>query len=515
MEWIRRHLRQLRWQLTLSYTAVTVVSLLALAAIAAGILFSKVLLPENALTPQDWVDIARLQSQAPYGELLSKSTDPDVYSRLVQVFDPTVVTNKLFLFGDMEIYARTTGVIDMLVLDGAGRLLAVTRRSQPPLLSGAYLGEKFDPGLVPGLEGPLAAALQGRTSADVIYHKFETGDGFLVAIPIFNPEQLSEVVGVIVYYVRDISTEADRGEYFGIFLLRSLVIILIAAVIVGTIFGGLTAEGLAGRFRRLANASEAWSKGDFSTRIRDQSSDEIGKLAGRLDGMAQDLQELVQERQELAVTQERNRLARDLHDSAKQLALAASFQIATARKLFQRDPETAAQNLDEAEKLVDRVRSELTDLIHELRSPQMDGMEFDEIVRTYAAEWAHSSGISIQFDVPLIEDLPLLAGEVMYRILQEALANIARHSDARQAFIQVQQQDDKIQLSVRDDGIGFDRESPISGLGRISMQERAEAIGGFTRITSQPGEGTEVRVVLPLVKKGAKNDENNQPDAGR
>ncbi len=256
MEWIRSRLVQLRWQLTLSYTAVTVVSLLAVAAIAAGVLFSKVLLPEDALKPQDWVDIVRLQAQAPYGELLSKTSDPDVFLRMIQTLDPTIVSNKLFLFGDLEIYARTTGVIDMIVTDSAGRLLAVSHRNDPPLLSGVHLGEKFDPGLVPGLEGPLAAALQGRTSADVVYHKFETGDGFLMAIPIFHPEKLNEVVGVIVFYVRDISTEADRGAYFGIILLRSLAVILVAAVIVGTIFGGLTAEGLAGRFRRLANATE-------------------------------------------------------------------------------------------------------------------------------------------------------------------------------------------------------------------------------------------------------------------
>jgi len=505
MEWLKMHLRQLRWQLTLSYAAVTVVSLLALSAIAAGYLFSKVLLPEYALTPQDWVDIARLQSQAPYGELLSKSSDPDVFSRIIQTFDPTIVANKLFLFNDLEIYARTTGVVDLIVTDSAGRLLAVSHRNEPPLLSGVHLGEKFDPGLVPGLEGPLTAALQGRTSADVVYHKFETGDGLLIAIPIFHPERLNEVVGVIVYYLRDISTEADRGPYFGAFLLRSLVVILIAAVIVGTIFGGLTAEGLAGRFRRLANASEAWSKGDFSTRIQDPSSDEIGKLAGRLDGMAEDLQELVQKRQELAVTQERNRLARDLHDSAKQLALAASFQIATARKLFQRDPETAAQNLQEAEKLIDKVRSELTGLIHELRSSQLDGKEFDEIVRTYAAEWAHSNGIGVQFEIQPV-DVSLEAGEVMYRILQEALANVARHSGASQAFIQVQQQDGEIQLSVRDDGVGFDPGSLSRGLGLASMRERAEGIGGSTRVASQPGKGTEVRVVLPLIKKEVKND---------
>jgi signal transduction histidine kinase len=501
MEWIRSHLRKLRWQLTLSYTAVTVVSLLAVAAIAAAVLFSKVLLPENALTPQDWVDIVRRQSQAPYGEILAKIPDTKVFSSIFENFDSTIVSNKLVLFGDLELYVRTTGVIDALVTDREGKLLGVSREHEPYLLRGVPLGQPFDPKLVPGLEKPLAAALQGRTDAASVFNRNETGDGFVMAVPILNPDKLSEVVGVIAFVVRDISTEADRGVYFGIVLLRSLVIVLIAAVMVGTAFGAITAEGLAGRFRRIASASEAWSKGDFSTRIEENSQDEIGALADRLDGMAEDLEELVHKRQELAISQERNRLARELHDSAKQLALAASFQIGTTRQLFSRDPQAALESLAEAEKLVDKVRRELTDLIHELRSTQMDGRDFEEILRTYATEWAHASGISVRLDIQPVEDLPLKSEEALYRILQEALANVARHSKASQAMVELNRYDGEVQLSVRDDGAGFE-ESPDAGMGLSSMQERAEALGGFTRITSHPGQGTEVRTVLPLPKKG-------------
>jgi signal transduction histidine kinase len=505
MGWIRVRLRQLRWQLTLSYAAVTVVSLLAVATIAAAVLFSKVLLPEYAMTPQDWVNIARRQSQAPYGEILAKIPDSKVFSKILDEFNPTIVTNKLILFRDLELYVRTTGVIDALVTDREGKLLAVSKLHEPYLLEGVAIGGTFDPGLVPGLGKPLASALQGKTDAASVFNKNETGDGFVMAVPIFNPDQMSEVVGVIAFVVRDISTEADRGIYFGIVLLRSLVVFLIAAIMVGTAFGAITAEGLAGRFRRMASASEAWSKGDFSIRIKEDGRDEIGELADRLDGMAEDLQELVQKRQELAISQERNRLARELHDSAKQLALAASFQIGTARQLFTRDPQAASESLAEAEKLVDKVRRELTDLIHELRSTQMDGRDFQEILRTYATEWAHASGIAVQLEIQPIDDLPLKSEEALYRIMQEALANVARHSGARQVVIELQQYDGEIQLSVRDDGIGFG-EKPSRGMGLSSMQERAEAIGGFTRITGQPGQGTEVRAVLPLVKKEAKND---------
>jgi len=513
MGWIRVHLRQLRWQLTLSYAAVTVVSLLAVATLAATVLFSKVLLPENALTPQDWVDIARKQSQVPYGEILAKIPDSKVFSHMLDEFDPNIVTNKLVLFGDLELYVRSTGVIDALVTDREGKLLAVSKLHKPYLLQGVATGEAFDPGLVPGLGKPLAAALQGKTDAASVFNKNESGDGFVMAVPIFNPDRVSEVVGVVAFVVRDLSTEADRGVYFGIVLLRSLVIFLIAALMIGTAFGAITAEGLVGRFRRMASASEAWSKGDFSPRIREDSQDEIGALADRLDGMAEDLQELVQKRQELAISQERNRLARELHDSAKQLALAASFQIGTARQLFSRDPQAASESLAEAEKLVDQVRRELTDLIHELRSTQVNGRDFHEILRTYATEWAHASGIGVQLDLQPVDDLPLKSEEALYRIMQEALANVARHSGAGQVVIELQQHEGEIQLSVRDNGLGFEGK-PGHGMGLTSMQERAEAIAGFTRITSQPGQGTEVRAVLPIPKKEANNGREHTRDAG-
>jgi signal transduction histidine kinase len=337
-------------------------------------------------------------------------------------------------------------------------------------------------------------------------HQFEDRDGFVMAIPLFHPDHFDEVVGTIIFNVRDISTEGDRWAYFGIVLLRGLLIFLVVAGMVGAAFGALTAEGLAGRFQRLASATKNWSQGDFSTRIHEESQDEIGQLADRLDGMAQDLQELVQNRQELAVTQERSRLARDLHDSAKQLALAASLQIAAARRLFDRDPQAARAHLAEAETLADRVRTELTDLIHELRPVLMDGRDFNEIVQTYATEWAHASAIGVQVDLQADDDLPLETEEILYRILQEALANVARHSAASQARVQIEQHNGEIQLSVRDDGTGFDQETAARGMGLHSMQERAEAAGGFTRITSQPGAGTEVRVVLPLAKKEGYDD---------
>ena len=101
----------------------------------------------------------------------------------------------------------------------------------------------------------------------------------------------------------------------------------------------------------------------------------------------------------MAVSEERNRLARDLHDSAKQEALAASFHLGTALTLFERDPQRAKNHLVEADNLVDSVRGELTDLIHELRPPSMNGDNFDETLNEYLIEWAHQTGIKATLKV--------------------------------------------------------------------------------------------------------------------
>ena len=109
MGWIKKRLRQLRWQLTLSYTAVTVVSLFVLVMIAAGVLFAQILFPMNALNPQDWVNVAREQSQFPLGLLLaSDPINTDVISKIFEDFDPVIISRKLVLFGIILVMWKST-----------------------------------------------------------------------------------------------------------------------------------------------------------------------------------------------------------------------------------------------------------------------------------------------------------------------------------------------------------------------------------------------------------------------
>jgi NarL family two-component system sensor histidine kinase LiaS len=257
------------------------------------------------------------------------------------------------------------------------------------------------------------------------------------------------------------------------------------------------------RLQRVSQVTDAWSQGDFSDFIMDTTGDEISQLADRLNHMAEQLQQFLRRSQELAVSEERNRLARDLHDSAKQEALAASFHLGTALTLFERDPQRAKNHLVEADSLVDSVRSELTDLIHELRPPSMNGDNFDETINEYLIEWAHQAGIKATLEVTSSIDLPLDIKQAIYRILQEALANIARHSSAEQVSVTLTYGEQWVELVICDDGIGFDTHQHYDGIGLESMRERAESLGGNFNLTSTAEQGTQIAVAIPIERRGS------------
>ena len=214
--------------------------------------------------------------------------------------------------------------------------------------------------------------------------------------------------------------------------------------------------------------------------------------------MAEQLQQYLRRSQKMAVSEERNRLARDLHDSAKQEALAASFHLGTALTLFERDPESARNHLVEADSLVDSVRRELTDLIHELRPPSLNADEFDEMLNEYIIEWAHQAGIKASLTVKGTLDIPLDLKQTIYRIMQEALANAARHSSAEKVIVSIQQSEECIEIMIQDNGIGFTIQNHYDGIGLESMRERAESLGGDITITSAVGEGTKITTSFPI-----------------
>ena len=275
---------------------------------------------------------------------------------------------------------------------------------------------------------------------------------------------------------------------------------LIIAVIalIGLVTGALISANLRGRIVRIAAAAETWSRGDFSSPVRDRSNDELGQLARDLNRMAEQIQTLLASRQALAVVEERNRLARDLHDTVKQHVFANALLVRAARKQLDRDPDAARARLEEAEQLAEQTQQELINLIGALRPAALADKGLMGMLRAYAEEWSQRTGITVDLRAQGERLTPLDVEEAYYRVAQEALTNVARHSGASHVEIQLAWTDETLEMTVRDDGQGFVvEESAGKGLGLASMRERVEALGGALTISSG-ASGTCLEARTPL-----------------
>ena len=225
--------------------------------------------------------------------------------------------------------------------------------------------------------------------------------------------------------------------------------------------------------------------------------------------MAGQLENLLETRGEFATLEARNRFARDLHDSVKQQVFATSLQIAAARALIEQDKEAAESHLARADELVRLAQKELNVLIHEMRPAALEGKGLPAALRNYAADWSRRSEIPAEVHVRGERETPLEVEQALFRVAQEALANVARHSGANRAEVDLIYDADRMTLRVADDGRGFD---PIKrsqeGFGLQSMSERLEKLGGRVDVESVSGGGTRVDAVCPLA--GASGEESKE-----
>lgn len=497
--------QQLRWRLMLSYTVVTVGTLLIAVAISVLLLLKTIFIPNNILTPKMWFDAAN-ENMVPSMRIFLTRTPPDtaLIDLMLAESEATITERDLFRLGSLKFTARTTAHIDFLVFGQDGTVLGVSDRTFIPA---ATISEPLDPNRIPGVygpefkaalteaDGPLQLALAGNTDPNKLILDIEPNESVLLAIPVFaEAEQQGSVLGAVIANIASLPTESDISAHILRAVGRTALLFLLGAALLGAIFGTLTATGMVKRFNKLSKAAQSWSQGDFSKFITDDSKDELGQLSKQLNGMVRQLHELLQQKQELAVAEERNRLARELHDSAKQQAFAAAAQLGAAEALLDHQPQAARSHLQEAEKLIDSVRQELTGLILELRPVELDCCGLNATIQAYAVDWAHQSGITVDVNITGEFDLGLEMEKTLFRITQEALANVARHSQAQTARVDLAHTQGFIRLTVSDDGIGFDVDNGAVGFGLRTMKERAHQIGGSLLVSSQVGSGTRISV---------------------
>ena len=494
--------RQLRWKLTLSYTLVTVSALLVILLGMAVILFNQIFISENYLDPEGLIDAwlnNRIRSTYPMiCQILSQSpVDLDLLNLYLGESASVITDSSLFRIGALQFSASTNASIRVLVIGTDGIIMGTSLLDDPAYR--AMIGKQFDPSQVAGLKAPFEAAMAGDTNPKHLYTEIEANKRYVFAGPAFNrlSGKENQLVGVVVILFDAVPTQGDIPSHILKIAGRSLVIFFLGVGVMGAIFGSFFAHGLTKRFQRISAIADRWSLGDFSSYIDDPSGDEIAQFTLRLNNMAKQLQSLLRQRQDMAISEERNRLARDLHDSAKQQALAASLELGTALTLYERDPDGAKKHLAAADSLVDAVRKELTNLVDELRPQPVSRQDFSELLRDQALEWSQRSGIEMDFKIDGDGELPLATRETLFRITQEALANIARHSSANRAGVWLKYEPETVTLIIQDNGIGFDPYTQKDGVGLASMRERAEVSGGNFFIESTPGQGARITVTLP------------------
>lgn len=202
--------------------------------------------------------------------------------------------------------------------------------------------------------------------------------------------------------------------------------------------------------------------------------------------------------EDLAAVQERNRIAREIHDSLGHALTALNVQLQTAVKLWDRSSIDAKPFLEQAQKLGTLAMKEVRRSVNALRADADTEEPLEQAIATLVKDFCQGTGVAVSTQIDLQTVLPAQTAKTIYRVIQESLTNICKHAQATSAQIHLQQTTDKICLTIADNGKGFRLQSGSSGFGLHSMRERIAALDGTFEIEAQPGSGCSIHVELPL-----------------
>jgi signal transduction histidine kinase len=231
------------------------------------------------------------------------------------------------------------------------------------------------------------------------------------------------------------------------------------------------------------------------------------RLLADLEQANRKLQAYALQVEEMAAANERNRLARELHDSVTQTIFGLTLSAEAARILLDRDPIRAAGQLDHIQELAKNALAEMRALIQQLHPAPVDAEGLIPCLRRLAAERRVSYGLNVDLKISGERRLPVTIERELFQVAKEGLSNIIKHAQADQAAIMLMLEDqNRVTMCIEDDGIGFDADAlqPSPGhLGLTSMSERVHALGGTLSIETRPGMGTRIRVELDLLQETA------------
>jgi len=200
---------------------------------------------------------------------------------------------------------------------------------------------------------------------------------------------------------------------------------------------------------------------------------------------------------------ERRRVSRDLHDQAGQSLTALKIGLELMQADLRADSEKSHQSLQEAVSLANETLEQIRLLAQDLRPPELDVVGLNPTLEDYCHDFAEHARLSIDYAGTELPELPDAVTICFYRVLQEALTNVAKHAHASHVWVALRCDADTLSLSVEDDGQGFDVPTEVSvarqprGIGLVGMRERLELLRGRLEIKSRPGQGTRLVAYAP------------------
>jgi signal transduction histidine kinase len=323
-------------------------------------------------------------------------------------------------------------------------------------------------------------------------------------------------------------------------------ILVVAPLLVGLglLFGLGAARSLLQPLARLDEAADGIARGDIDHPIPDLGADEIGQLSRSFESMRLALQRSFAEVREAnerlearvsertrqlealyaelrehdeargrllrkvisAQEEERKRIARELHDETCQMISAVGMSLDTI--LSAPAPDEVRARVADARGLANRTLAGVHQLILDLRPSVLDDLGLVPAIRWLAARHLEPLGVSVRCELEELDRrIPVEVETALFRVVQEALTNVARHARAESVLIQLSREGETLEIEIEDDGIGFEPQAVATaqpggrGLGLLGLRERVELLGGRVHIDSSPGQGTHVMIHAPLPEK--------------
>ncbi len=382
-----------------------------------------------------------------------------------------------------------------------------------------------------------ASALAGffkEGTAGVRVHKPERGEGHIVA---YAPIGTVPGWGIAVEQETDVALAVAAG------LQRRFLLFGLVALGAAALLAWFDVRQVVKPLRDLTLRAAKMAAGDLETPITSRRRDEVGTLANTFEAMrvklrdsleelerrdreleerveertreVQRLYQALQQKEELrarllervisAQEEERRRVARELHDETGQALTGIVMGLEAAEEALAREPEAARQRLERAKSLAAQSAEAIRRLVVDLRPPALDNLGLVPAVRAFAESHLGEKGIRLELTTSGLKGrLPPPVEICIFRVVQEAVTNIVRHSGARSARIQIEREHARVSLVVEDDGLGFDVAAVMGSgdraraLGLAGMEERVALLGGELVVESAPGQGTRIRAEIPL-----------------